>query len=80
MKRLRKYTKRITSTMLAAAMLATMLPFSAVAYAVGDGESTEPKDISITWGEPEMSDDGTTGSVKLSATLNSGEPNHFRHG
>ena len=64
MKRLRKYTKRITSTMLAAAMLATMLPFSAVAYAL-----EEDKDISITWGEPEMSDDGTTGSVKLSATL-----------
>ena len=71
MKRLRRdYKKRFVSAAMAASMLATMLPFSAVAYAVGEDNSSETKDISITWGEPEMSDDGTTGSVKLSASLN----------
>ena len=71
MKRLRRdYKKRFASAAMAATMLATMLPFSAVAYAVGGIE--EPKDISITWGTPSTTTDEagtTTGSVTLSASL-----------
>ena len=76
MKRLRRdYKKRFVSAAMAASMLATMLPFSAVAYAVG-GETSEPKDISITWGTPSTTTDAatdvTTGSVELSASLKEG--------